>query len=155
MILHHYNNFMKKLSEITEAGHTTINVFNLSRSFSADVLSNFVSGSAFGCVNEDENGFDSTFIQAIQHSSDTYFENRNPFLLWWRRVAKLLSRSIPQPAGTETLDEISVSTEFRGYIFLSFALTTAQSLPLVVGRFSGEISLKKRRIEGRRRPSSF
>ncbi|KAJ5775775.1 uncharacterized protein N7511_000786 [Penicillium nucicola] len=111
MILHHYNNVMKKLTGLTEAGHTTINVFNLSRSFSADVLSNFVSGSAFGCINEDEKGFDSGFVRAIQYSSDTYFENRNPFLLWWRQLAKLLGKSIPSAGGNEKLDELSFSDD--------------------------------------------
>jgi hypothetical protein len=146
MIIHHYNNVMKKLSNLTEAGHTTINVFNLSRSFSADALSSYVSGSALGCINEDVNGFDSKFVRAIQHSSDTYFENRNPFLLWRRRLAKLMSRSLPHAAGNEMLDEISVSTEFPVHVFLCTIPIMTDSFPLVFGWFSGELSLKKKRV---------
>lgn len=133
IIIHHYNNVMKKLSDLTEVGHTTINIFNLSRSFSADVLSSYVSGSAFGCINEDENGFDSKFVCAIQHSSDTYFESRNPLLLWWRRLAKLMSRSLPHTAGNGTLDEIFVSTEFPVHVFLCIISIMTDFFFLVFG----------------------
>ncbi|GAD93455.1 benzoate 4-monooxygenase cytochrome P450 [Paecilomyces variotii No. 5] len=113
MIIDHYDSVMKKLDDLVETGHTTINIFNLSRSLAADVLSNYITGSAFGCINEDDNGFDSMFVRAIQYSSDTYFENRNPFLLWWKRLVKSTRRNLP--TGNKMLDEITFSDSLVKY----------------------------------------
>ncbi|KAJ5542079.1 cytochrome P450 [Penicillium sp. DV-2018c] len=95
---------LQKLSGLTQAGSTKTNIFNLSRAVAADVLSTYISGTTFGCVDDDENGFDGKFVRAIQHSSDTYFESRNPFLVRWRSIKQIFSRS--PPLIDETLNEL-------------------------------------------------
>ncbi|KAJ5146152.1 cytochrome P450 [Penicillium bovifimosum] len=107
IIAQHCDKMLQKLSGLTQAGYTKVNVFNLSRSVAADVLSAYISGATFGCMDDDEKGFDGGFVRAIQHTSDTYFDDRNPFLVRWRSIKQRFSGH--PPVMDETLNELIFS----------------------------------------------
>lgn len=106
VIERHCEHLWQKLDRLTQAGRKNFNFFNLCRSFAADLLSTYMSGTTFGCMDDDEQGFDGNFIRAIQHTSNTYFDNRNIFLARWTSLLKMFGYG-PPPLD-KMLDELTV-----------------------------------------------